>query len=377
MATRDDKHYSVDSPRLFEISANLSSAYPEFRDSKKSKLPAARSLNNFVSFVALKPRGLVLYSVNLDYDPSQNAGYLKPRSPDAGKGFLTHRARKRMLSAIDFLLYTAKYKSVFVKSTNTTFRYKVNFITLTLPSQQVHNDTIILKTCLSKFLAAWSARRIGLCYVWKAEVQENGNLHFHVIANAFFHLTKLRTNWNKYVETLGYVSRSISSNPNSTDVHAVKNQQDLGKYLAGYFSKKDLFTKVLKRYHKKYDASHLATTKNVVSLPKNYFAFSLVDGERVFKFLKRRVTCTLWGASSVVKGINVSVPLEYDTQAWLTMNSRLKADDYIAMDFARYFPLQVMDYRKYPEFKKALDTELGALFKMQSSACIKESINSI
>ncbi|GAH86291.1 unnamed protein product, partial [marine sediment metagenome] len=44
-------------------------------------------------------------------------------------------------------------------------------------------------------------------YVWRAEKQENGNIHFHFIVDNFIPWNELRNTWNRIQQNLGYISR--------------------------------------------------------------------------------------------------------------------------------------------------------------------------
>ena len=209
---------------------------------------------------------------------------------------LSAKSANRLRNAINTLVYTATYKTVWVKKKNYYFRYKVNFITLTLPSRQIHTDEEIVRTCLSPFLEAWSKRRPGLLYVWKAEVQDNGNIHFHITANAFYHYKKLRSTWNRYVEKLGYVTRSGIQDPNSTDVHSVQQIRNIAAYLVSYATKKDNYTRVLKRYHRRFAKQHACREQTACEIPKNYFVH-----------IKRKVTCRIWSCSALLKKTSVTL----------------------------------------------------------------------
>lgn len=215
---------------------------------------------------------------------------------------LSHKAGRNLRDAIDTLLCFASWKTVFVKSTESYFRYKVNFITLTLPSKQVHSDKEIIKECFNPFLRAWRRRRKGLLYIWKAEVQDNGNIHFHITSNAFYHYRKLRRDWNSYINRLGYVDRSNLEDPNSTDVHSVKNIKNLGAYLSSYYLKKDNYSRVLKRYFKRYYKSHRYSNSDRCIIPTNYF-----------NHIKRALNCQLWNCSLILKKCKLNVDY-YDKQ---------------------------------------------------------------
>lgn len=90
----------------------------------------------------------------------------------------------------------------------------VTFVTLTLPSKQVHHDNFLKEKCLdpmTKWLQDSTERtkRKGAgvdAYLWRAESQKNGNLHFHLICDRWIDHEKLRTKWNQIIERLGYVT---------------------------------------------------------------------------------------------------------------------------------------------------------------------------
>lgn len=84
-------------------------------------------------------------------------------------------------------------------------KMKLSFITLTLPSAQVHSDEVIKKQCLNQFFV--EARKLVNLknYVWRAEKQGNGNIHFHIIADKYFSHVECQSIWNRIINKLGYV----------------------------------------------------------------------------------------------------------------------------------------------------------------------------
>lgn len=152
---------------------------------------------------------------------------------------LSKKASGRLKDAIRLLIDCSDFKSVYSDKTKSWWRFKNNFVTLTLPSQQVHTDLEIHTKVFVEFIRAWKRRDNNLLYVWKAETQENGNLHYHLITNSYMHHVELRRLWNHYCNKLGYLDRSNSKDPNSTDIHAVKGSKNLIAYAIKYMSKKE------------------------------------------------------------------------------------------------------------------------------------------
>lgn len=163
----------------------------------------------------------------------------------AYSGLINAAAGKKIKHSINLLLAIAKWKIAIDYKTNSEYRFKVNFITLTLPAAQGHHsDKSIKKEVLDVWLK--SAKRIFKLgsYVWRAERQQNGNLHFHLITDTFIPYDRLRDSWNKRLNRLGYIDEFEKKNghrhPNSTDVHAVKKIKNLAAYVCKYMSKGQL-----------------------------------------------------------------------------------------------------------------------------------------
>lgn len=102
------------------------------------------------------------------------------------------------------------------------------FVTVTLPSDQVHTDAEINRKCLQPFLV-YLRRHHGIeNYFWRAESQENGRVHFHVLTDRYIDKEDLQSAWNKCVNALGYVDRYYEqtgeASPPSTEIHRVRDK---------------------------------------------------------------------------------------------------------------------------------------------------------
>jgi hypothetical protein len=95
------------------------------------------------------------------------------------------------------------------------------FVTLTLPSVQMHRDNDIKEHILHPFLN-WLKqsseeyyKRGGMRgqqkgfgvkgYLWRAEAQKGGNIHFHVLCDKYVPWDRIRQKWNECCEKLGYI----------------------------------------------------------------------------------------------------------------------------------------------------------------------------
>jgi len=241
--------------------------------------PTTQKMKDFVliPYVSIKPRCISVYCRVENYVSNrtrkqfENEVNLEDNDP---AGILSMKASKRIGLAIDWLLFIATNKKIFSKKLGKYFQFKINFVTLTLSSNQVHPDNEIKSKLLNQFITEarkkWGVKN----YLWRAEPQRNGNIHFHVVTDKFIPWDELRETWNRIQNKLGYVDRYAKTqrekfkngfvfdpkygmhwnydkqlkaykksvkedwnNPNSTDVHSIKKIRNIGAYLAKYCTK--------------------------------------------------------------------------------------------------------------------------------------------
>ena len=155
---------------------------------------------------------------------------------------MTDGSIKRLRKAINTLCAIAKPKEALNFKTGKYFKFRLNFITLTLPCPQGEvSDKELKKQVLDVWLKAAKRRFKLKSYIWKAERQKNGNLHFHITSDCYIPWDQLRDTWNARLERLGYIStfekKHGHRNPNSTDVHATYKIRNLANYLVKYMTK--------------------------------------------------------------------------------------------------------------------------------------------
>jgi hypothetical protein len=78
-------------------------------------------------------------------------------------------------------------------------------------------------------------------YVWKAEVQQRGQIHYHITTPKYIHYRDIRDKWNSIQKTAGWLDDYTrlygGEDPNSTDVHEVRHVKDLSNYLKKEYCK--------------------------------------------------------------------------------------------------------------------------------------------
>lgn len=232
-------------------------------------------------------------------------------------GELSKIGKKKLTTAIEYFLLLNKPNNSKSGYTGRNFSNKIAFITLTLPSKQLHSDKEIKEKCLNQFLIELSRYHKVSQYVWRSEYQKNGNIHFHILVNRYVWWNDVRNRWNRIINKLGYVEeyhkeltdyhkhgfqvradllkqwplekqyqawkagkKSDWNNPNSIDVHGLKNISNVKNYLIKYMSKSE------------------QTPPQTTEPPETLTIETLND-----QLVKQRETGRIWGCSIIFSNI--------------------------------------------------------------------------
>lgn len=199
-----------------------------------------------IPFVSIQHKKLVTYSIPVERNSSKRYSLANHRSEGVNvaynTGKLSHGARKRLKSSIELLIDISPKKWFTVPSTGKRFQFQITFLTLTLSAPQGDiTDKTVVKTLLEPFLQTLRRKYKCKSYVWRAEKQKNGNLHFHITTNQYIPYDTVRDDWNRCQNKLGFINQFSAkyghSNPNSTDIHSVRGVRDLARYMVKYMSK--------------------------------------------------------------------------------------------------------------------------------------------
>jgi hypothetical protein len=174
-------------------------------------------------------------------------------------GRMTMGARKRMTRAICLMCQAVKPKWIYNEVSGRYCFHRLSFITLTVSSAENISARMAYDKLLSGFLQ-WLRKSKGVkCYIWKAELQKRGQIHYHITLPDFIHYLEIRNEWNKLQKAAGlldeYAKVHGHFNPNSTDIHDVRHVKNLSSY-------------ILKELGKSIDAKKLHYKKVVDSLIK-------------------------------------------------------------------------------------------------------------
>lgn len=231
---------------------------------------------DIIPMLAINPDGITLYST-VQWSPRRPT---RPKfkhlvtSDKKHNGKVSVHARRKVSKAIEYLLFMANDKYLPDTAHGRNYKFKLAFITLTLPSKQCHSDAQIKDKLLNQLLVELRYYHNVRNYVWRAEKQSNGNIHFHILVDQFVPWSELRDRWNRITNKLGYVDRYRDqmrafheggvqvrndllenwsykaqikayqvgkandwSSPNSTDIHSLARVSRVKEYVLKYCTK--------------------------------------------------------------------------------------------------------------------------------------------
>ena len=160
------------------------------------------------------------------------------------KGVVSDKSAQRIKSSINWLVSSAVTKRVTNPKTKQRFNFKINLLTLTLAQEQGEISDKLFKSKYLQPLLKRLKRKTGLKnYVWKAEVQSNGNIHIHLVTDKFIHYKVLQDMWNDILYKNGQLQKFFKKHghfdPHSTEVKSVQKVKNLASYLIKYLTKKE------------------------------------------------------------------------------------------------------------------------------------------
>jgi hypothetical protein len=196
--------------------------------------------------IKIEPNGITVTNLiytdsDKHYGTRNELNFMFNDEPDTYSKF-SDGSRRRLKRAFHLLLAIAKPVTFFDYSRNKNITFLLNFITLTLSAKQgIFTDYEIKYKLLNSFLTTLRRKKGLRSYIWRAEPQKNGNIHFHITTNQYFEQQFIRDTWNNCQKQLGFIDlfneKHHHINPNSTDIHSIIKIDRAGAYIAKYLSK--------------------------------------------------------------------------------------------------------------------------------------------
>jgi predicted small metal-binding protein len=263
----------------------------------------------------------------------RNERNLRDNTP---RGIVTRKIRLKMRGIITNWIEALQQSPT---ATNGHKAYLPTFITLTLPARQVHTDQELNAQALNPFITKIKRSHKVVNYLWRAEKQDNGNLHYHIIVDKFIGHEYVKDLWNRTIEKLGYieayrieqkkvhkqgfnfreelkerwpVEKQIQAfktgeannwnNPNTTDIHSLKSIRDVSGYMCKYITKSHEFDE-MKRIEKAHAEGKIDEQ-----------LFNNIKSQIELKFQAKKIHARLWGCSDALKQLkDVKIIVDYES----------------------------------------------------------------
>lgn len=158
----------------------------------------------------------------------------------------------------------------------------LSFMTLTLPIKQRHTDKVFRKLLVRMIENLVKTYKVKY-YLWRAEPQANGNIHFHVLLDRFVFYKKVNQLWCRQLEKLGYISeyqksKNTTELPPATEIRSLRSVKNTANYILTYMTKPEQGKRAI--LGQLFGASNL--TKKL-EYPKFY------DTDKAFRSLKAMI----------------------------------------------------------------------------------------
>ncbi|WP_148869737.1 rolling circle replication-associated protein [Tenacibaculum adriaticum] len=260
----------------------------------------------------------------------------------------------------------------------------LSFVTLTLPSKQVHTDAVLRKSLIA-FIDNLRKTYGVRYYIWKAEAQQNGNIHFHLLIDKFIDYQQIRLLWNRQIGKLGYIEAYV------------ENRKNEGFIYKEFYYKKGKKIKAKKTYHEQkqvYNIEKLQGFKN----PNTTDIKSLENVQETSRYImkymdkqevgKRPILGKIWGLSNDTKKLDYpkitdSEPI-FDAVISMISKSGLKLvayDDFFSVHAGRIHDIAKTKFKDiwqsikqhYKKLINEFSTALENIDVLKSVSLIKET----
>lgn len=203
-----------------------------------------------IPILRINPNSAVIYETALEPPPRTERQKENQKNLTRGKfnGFLSNKAKQKVKKILRTWIAGARA----IRETSNRARLpKVpyfTFVTLTLSSKQKHSDQYIRRYLLQPFIQTLERKHDVWHHFFVCEKQKNGNIHFHLLIDSFIDWRDIRSHWNRIQDLHGYITpfRKLysHSNPNSTDIHGLREVKDVVSYVVKYMTKEQDSLKV-------------------------------------------------------------------------------------------------------------------------------------
>lgn len=196
-----------------------------------------------IPILRINPNSAIIYETALEPPPRTERQKENQKHLTRGQfnGWLSDKAKQKVKKILRTWIAGAK---VIRETSNRARLPKVpyfTFVTLTLSSKQKHSDQYIRRYMLQAFIQELERKHDVWHHFYVCEKQKNGNIHFHLLIDSYIQWREIRRVWNRIQDNHGYIEPfnkiHFHRNPNSTDIHGLREVKDVVSYVVKYMTK--------------------------------------------------------------------------------------------------------------------------------------------
>jgi hypothetical protein len=186
---------------------------------------------------------IICHNEPLNYSRQAPSQYTKTALKDSEKykGYLSDNAKRKIHQRITSWATAINVYNSIQYSKYQRKEHKPVFLTLTLSGKTELNHKEIKRKLLQQFLKRLIYEGIVTENFWKAELQNNGNIHFHIVIDKWIDKKKAQAIWNDIQGKNGLIKEFKKKyghdNPPSTHVKGIDDLNKGVNYVMKYVSK--------------------------------------------------------------------------------------------------------------------------------------------
>ena len=163
-------------------------------------------------------------------------------------GYMSNETKKKLSRKLSCWSRSIELGNKYTDKQDRQYLRKILFLTLTLPFKQSTTDNTVKRFLLAPFISFLIRKNLVKYYFWKAESQENGNIHFHLLIDKYIDKKIINNYWNIFCYNYAFKyekidDKKIHTAP-STRIEAPQNGDSIENYVLKYALKEDSHRKI-------------------------------------------------------------------------------------------------------------------------------------
>lgn len=176
-----------------------------------------------------------------------NANSIKNLNNSSGLG-INSKMRKVITDRIIDWAQCIHHNNIYYLQKNTWRKRILSMLTVSLPFKQFHTDKELNRLLLMPLLEDLKRLHDVKNYYWKAESQENGNIHWHILIDCYIDKEEVNQLCYKYFNKFGYMDKYFEKTNNTeytgARIEGLEYISNIAAYVSKYVTKDEKYRKM-------------------------------------------------------------------------------------------------------------------------------------